>query len=242
MKIEKLKTYLITTRSVLATTISCCRCIIQQAIGRSTRPSVDKIIHQWVDKLFSLASIHYKVINPHNIVPEPHKATIIMCNHTSLYDIPFSFKAFPHHSIRMLAKKELASIPFLGRAMEASEFVFIDRKNRHQAVKDLATARELMESGILLWIFPEGTRSIDGKLAPFKKGGFITAIEAKATIIPIGIKGAFEILPAKSTTLNTNQTAEIHIGKPVDATDFTLNNKQALIDAVHSTMKDLLAN
>ena len=97
-----------------------------------------------------------------------------------------------------------------------------------------------MESGIIMWISPEGTRSKNGKLAAFKKGGFITAIESNATIIPIGIRGAFDILPAKTRRFNIHQKVEIHIGEPVDASQYRIDNKDELIDRVHREMKILV--
>ncbi|WP_423202822.1 lysophospholipid acyltransferase family protein [Legionella busanensis] len=195
---------------------------------------------KWSTKLLNLIGVKLVVFNPYHVEPQPGKATIIMCNHTSLYDIPISFKAFPNHSIRMLAKRELSKIPIMGKGMSATEFPFIDRKNRHQAIRDLAFARQLMESGIIMWIAPEGTRSKTGELAPFKKGAFITAIEAKATIIPIGIRGAYNILPPKTMRFNLNQKAEIHIGKPIDAAQYTLENKDELINTVYQAIKELV--
>ena len=163
-----------------------------------------------------------------------------MCNHSSAYDIPLGFKVFPNESIRMLAKKELAKIPLMGKAMSAAEFPFIDRKNRYQAIKDLDYMQQLMKSGIIIWIAPEGTRSKDGKLAPFKKGAFVTAIQAKAIIIPIGIRGAANILPARTFSVNLNQKAEIHVGKPIDTSQFTMKNKDELINQTFQAIKELI--
>jgi len=128
----------------------------------------------------------------------------------------------------------------MGKAMAAAEFPFIDRKNKYQAIKDLAYAQQLMESGIIMWIAPEGTRSKDGKLGPFKKGGFITAIQSKATIIPIGIRGANNILPARTFNLHLKQKAEIHIGQPIDASQFTVDNKELLIQQTYEEIKELV--
>ena len=97
-----------------------------------------------------------------------------------------------------------------------------------------------MASGIIMWIAPEGTRSKDGKIAPFKKGAFITAINAKATIIPIGIRGAYDILPARTYQFNINQTAEVRIGQPIDASQFSLENKDELIQQVFQSIKNLV--
>ncbi|WP_423202376.1 lysophospholipid acyltransferase family protein [Legionella beliardensis] len=209
-------------------------------LGKINRPWVDATIDNWATKLLGFIKVDLKVVNPYGVEPKPGKATIIMCNHTSLYDIPLSFKAFPNHSMRMLAKKELSRVPIMGKGMAAAEFPFIDRKNKHQAIKDLAFARQLMESGIVIWLAPEGTRSKDGILKAFKKGGFVTAIEAKATIIPIGIRGAYDILPAKTLRFNLHQKAEIHIGKPIDASQYTLENKNELIEKVHQAIKELV--
>ena len=128
----------------------------------------------------------------------------------------------------------------MGKGMTAAEFPFIDRKNRRQAIKDLQAVHELLASGIVMWIAPEGTRSKDGKIASFKKGAFITAIHAKAMIIPMGIRGAYEILPAKTFQLNINQTAEVHIGDPIDASQFSLDNKDELIAQVFHSIKTLV--
>lgn len=222
------------------TTLVSIRSVCKYYFSKPTRPWVDKTIHHWIDQLLNEVKVQYKVINPNNTQPNPGEATILMCNHSSAYDIPLGFKAFPNHSIRMLAKKELSKVPLLGKGMKAAEFPFVDRKNRYQAIKDLAYAQQLMESGILIWIAPEGTRSKDGKLAAFKKGAFITAIQAKATIIPIGIRGAFNILPARSLQVNLNQKAEIHVGKPIKASEFTLETKDELIQLTRESIKKLI--
>nr|WP_131782650.1 lysophospholipid acyltransferase family protein [Legionella gresilensis] len=240
MRISKFRTQWIALLSALYTAKICGHAVYRQLLGNINRPWVDSTIMKWSTKLLNLIGVKLEVFNPYHVEPQPGKATIIMCNHTSLYDIPISFKAFPNHSIRMLAKRELSKIPIMGKGMAAAEFPFIDRKNRHQAVRDLAFARQLMESGIIMWIAPEGTRSKTGELASFKKGAFITAIEAKATIIPIGIRGAYNILPPKTMRFNLNQKAEIHIGKPIDTAQYTLENKDELINTVHQAIKELV--
>jgi 1-acyl-sn-glycerol-3-phosphate acyltransferase len=241
MKLNRFKTSWKIIVLTWYTAVVSARSVYKYFLGTTTRPWVDKTIHNWIDQLLNTVRVHYKVINPHNTQPIPGRATILMCNHSSAYDIPLAFKAFPKHSIRMLSKKELSKIPLFGKAMVAAEFPFVDRKNRYQAMNDLAFASKLMESGIILWIAPEGTRSKNGNLAPFKKGAFVTAIQAKAIIIPIGIKGAFDILPARTFNINLDQNAEIHIGKPIDTSEFNLANKQELIDQTYTAIQELIA-
>lgn len=239
MRIGKLHTLWIIIASLWYTLVTTTLSIVGHFFGISTRPWVDKRMHIWERHLLRLAGITCKVHNPHQTKPQPGQPTIVMCNHTSIYDIPISMHAFPHHSLRMLAKKELSRIPFLGKGMAAAEFLFIDRKNKRQAIKDLEAVKKLLESGIVMWIAPEGTRSTDGKLARFKKGPFITAISTKATIIPFGIRGAFNILPSGSLQLNYNQTAEVYFGQPIDASQYTLENKDALIERTYQSIKAL---
>ncbi|CAM2923011.1 lysophospholipid acyltransferase family protein [Legionella worsleiensis] len=239
MKISRLRTAWIVLALFYYTSAVSVRSIFKYYFSTPTRPWVDKNIHRWIDQLLNKVKVDYKVVNEFNVQPQPGEATILMCNHSSAYDIPLGFKAFPQNSIRMLAKKELSRVPLLGKGMKAAEFPFVDRKNRYQAIKDLEYAKQLMESGIIIWIAPEGTRSKDGKLAPFKKGAFITAIQARATIIPIGIRGAFDILPARSFQINLNQKAEIHIGKPIKAADYTIETKEELIQKTYQAIKIL---
>lgn len=242
MKIGRIRTLFIIIALFYFTVKVSVRSVLKYFFSTPTRPWVDKHIHLWADEMINIAQIDYTVINPDNTQPLPGRATILMCNHSSIYDIPLSFKAFPNHSIRMLAKKELSKIPVLSKGMTAAEFTFIDRKNRYQAIKDLERAKELMESGVIMWIAPEGTRSKDGKLAPFKKGAFITAIQSGAIIIPMGIKGAFDIVPARSLHINLGQKAELRIGKPIDATEFTLDNKDELVQKTYESIKALLGD
>lgn len=240
MKIGKLRTFWIILLSALYIANLCGQAIFMQMRKKITRKWVDGMAQAWARRILNLVKVKCVVINLLHIEPKPGQATIIMCNHSSLYDIPLSFNAFPSHSIRMLAKKELSKIPLMGQGMVAAEFPFVDRHNRSQAILDLEAIQHLLKSGIIMWIAPEGTRSKDGKLAKFKKGGFITAIKSNAVIIPIGIRGANKILPARTLQLNLNQTAEIHIGQPVDASQYSLDEKDILIEKVFAEMKQLI--
>lgn len=225
--------------SILSTLGYTLRILFWQLISKQPRSWTNKIILNWAETMIRIPDIHYTVVNPNNVSPDDNKPTIIMSNHSSNYDIPLSFMVFPQVPLRMLAKKELSRIPLLSTVMRRSEFVFIDRKNRKQAVKDLAMAQQMMESGIVMWIAPEGTRSRSGQLLKFKKGGFITAINAKATIIPIGIRGAYNIMKPDSAVLATHANAEIHVGKPIDAAQFNLENKEVLVEQIRNEIAQL---
>ena len=240
MKAGYLRSFWIMILSCVHMAATCGRAIIKALRGSITRQWCNEELQRWSMRMLRLFKIHCTVVNPHHVTPNPQKATILMCNHTSLLDIPLSLQAFPNHPVRMLAKKELSRIPIMGGGMIAAEFPFIDRGNRKQAIQDLSLVKSLLESGIVMWIAPEGTRSVTGALQPFKQGGFITAIKTGATIIPIGIRGASQILPAHSYQFHLNQHAAVHVGKPIDASAYDLKDKTQLIERVHHAINDLI--
>lgn len=203
-----------------------------------TRESADGLFRWWAKKLIKAVRVELEVEDDDNLKLEPEKRYIIMCNHRSHYDIPFSVLSLPG-SMRMLTKKELFKVPIWGKALKAGEFVSIDRSNLEQAKKDLAEARKSMESGIVLWIAPEGTRSRDGKLGPFKKGGFVMAIESGATIIPVGINGSQKVLPPKTWNFYLDQKVTVCIGRPIEASRYAMENKDELMEEVRAAISKL---
>lgn len=202
------------------------------------RAYIDRLCREWSSQLLRYIDLRYTVIGQENLTLTPGKRYIVMTNHSSHYDIPVSFMAIPG-SMRMLAKKELYAIPLFGRAMRVAEFLIIDRQNQEQARKDLEKAREKMESGIMLWVAPEGTRSRSGELMPFKKGGFHLAINTGATIIPVGIRNIINVLPPDTTDIHLHQQVEVHIGKPIDASAYGLDQRQALVERVRAQIQAL---
>ena len=206
--------------------------------GGYPRKDGDGLLHWWSNCLINAVRIKKTVFDPFGIRIEPGKRYIIMSNHRSHYDIPLTILSLPA-SIRMLTKKELFRIPLWGRGMAAGEFISIDRHNIEQAKQDLKAAREKMEDGIVLWIAPEGTRSRTGRMGTFKKGGFILAIDAGAQIIPVGIRGSEKVLPPKTWDFFLDQKVDIHIGKPIDASAYTLENKDELIETVRREISAL---
>lgn len=164
------------------------------------------------------------------------KPYLFMSNHQSLYDIPVLFAALKGR-LRMVAKKELFKVPVWGQALGVAEFISIDRKDRYKAVQSLKEAARLMQSGINVWIAPEGTRSRDGKLLPFKKGGFMLALETGAQIVPVAITGAWSVVPPKSFRLRLGQRVEVEFGQPIDASAYGMENRDALMREVRDWME-----
>lgn len=233
-----LKTLVFSLFSWLITFYYCGKVIVVTLTNKQPRAKVDKVIRQWSLALVKVIGLNINVKGTLDSVPG--RPCIIMCSHSSAYDIPVSFVALPG-SIRMLAKKELFRIPLFGRAMRMSEFVSIDRQDKERARQDLALAKSKMESGITVWIAPEGTRSKDGNLLPFKKGGMHLAIQTGAIVIPVVIKDINRVLPVSHFRMNFNQTVEVRVGAAIDAAKYTIEERNILSDKVRSEMENMLA-
>ncbi len=133
---------------------------------------------------------------------------IYMCNHVSNLDPPILVPLIPKRT-SVLVKKELFRVPILSRAMLMASFVPVDRKNRDAAVASIEAAIRVIKQGVNITIFPEGTRSPDGKLLPFKKGPFHLACESGASIVPMTIFGTEKIMSKGSVKIKKGKATLI---------------------------------
>lgn len=154
---------------------------------------------------------------------KPH---IFVCNHQSTLDIAVAFSAIPV-PLRFVAKKELQYVPFLGWYMLATGMIFVDRKKRHKAVASLKRAGDLIRNGANVVAFPEGTRSDDGAIHPFKKGIFVVAIESGVPVVPVAIEGTRFIMPKNTFRLRPH-TLRVSIGDPIPTEHLTYEDRETL--------------
>jgi 1-acyl-sn-glycerol-3-phosphate acyltransferase len=167
------------------------------------------------------------------------QAAIFVGNHTSLLDPPLVIATLPSRPV-FLVKKELAYVPVLGWIIWLAGFIFIDRSHRSRALAGLKDAARRIREGQSLAAFPEGTRSRDGRLLPFKKGAFALAMESGVPVVPLGIQGGAAVLP-KGTWRVAPATYHLRVGTPLYPGDFA--NLELLRDAsaeavARLTMKD----
>ena len=145
---------------------------------------------------------------------EPGKTYIFVSNHQSIYDIPVIFWWLPYQ-LRIIAKESLGSFPFLGWHLRRTGHLLVDRRNPDRS-GILRRWRELVVNGLSLIIFPEGTRSPDGKVGRFKAGSFMLAIEAGLPIVPVSIVGTRHVMRKGRLTVEPGDvTPAIH--PPIDA-------------------------
>jgi 1-acyl-sn-glycerol-3-phosphate acyltransferase len=157
-----------------------------------------------------------------------------MCNHQSNFDIPVLLGYLPVQ-FRWLAKAELFRIPIFGRAMRGAGYVRIDRFNQESAFESINEAAEKMKNGVSVMIFPEGTRSKDGRIRPFKKGGFVMAVDSGVPIVPVILKGTRPIM-AKGNLRIHRGDVEMVIAKPIDTSGYSRETKEDLMNKVRSVI------
>lgn len=180
---------------------------------------------------FRLARIRVDVVGLERV--PAHTACIFMSNHVSNLDPPALIPHIPGRTSAFL-KRSLMKIPVLGYGMKLGEFVPVDRDGRvESAVESVAAARRVLEKGIHITTFVEGTRSRDGRLLPFKKGPFYLAMEAGAPCIPVSIHGTESML-AKGSLAVRPGTAHITFHEPIDPSKFT--TREDLMEAIRAAI------
>jgi 1-acyl-sn-glycerol-3-phosphate acyltransferase len=150
---------------------------------------------------------------------DPRRQYLFVVNHQSNFDIPVLVQALPQFQLRWLAKKELFWIPLFGWAMWAAKHIIVDRANSLDALKSLTLAMQRIAAGISVVVFPEGTRSTDGNLLPFKRGGFLLALKSKTPIVPVTINGTGKLLARGEWRVRPG-AIDVTIGAPIAAADF----------------------
>lgn len=164
----------------------------------------------------------------------PPGVCIFAANHISAID-PMAFIPAIPRRVAILVKKELFRVPFLGAGMRLAKFVAVDRGDREAAVGSVDLAVERLKQGLSFAVYPEGTRSPDGRLRPFKKGTFLMAIQAGVPVVPVSIVGAQKVMQ-KGTLAIRSGDVMVRFGAPVNAAEYGLDRRGELRAHVESAV------
>jgi 1-acyl-sn-glycerol-3-phosphate acyltransferase len=186
----------------------------------------------WAPWGLRLAGARVEVARMPSLPPGP---VVFASNHESALDIWVLFRTLPR-SFRFVAKQELFRIPIFGSYLSLGGHIPVDRGRQASAVQSLRRAGETVRAGTSLVVFPEGTRSRDGHVLPFKKGPFVLAMEAGVPVVPVAISGSGRVTP-KSVIAVVPGTIRIAVGDPVDPRTFP--HKDALLVEVRRRVVEL---
>jgi 1-acyl-sn-glycerol-3-phosphate acyltransferase len=187
-----------------------------------------KVVTLWARFILFGSGVRVTVRGNYHL--DPSVSYIYMPNHQSDFDIPVLL-AHLKSQFRWLAKAELFKIPIFGQAMRRAGYISINRKERRAAFESLKKAAEIIRNGVSVLIFPEGTRSKDGNIASFKKGGFLLAVDSGVPVVPIIIYGTREIM-SKDRLLIRPGNVTVEIRKPIQTSAYTRKTKDDLMETV----------
>ncbi len=194
--------------------------------------TVHRIANLWARILLWISSVQTEVIGRENILHD--RPQIFMANHQSGFDILIVLAHMDTY-FAWIAKKELFSIPIFGDAMKKGGYISIDRKNFVRAMRSISEAARIVQEGKSVMTFPEGTRSMDNQVHPFKKGVFHLALKAGVPIVPVTIIGSGDIMPKKSLRVHPGKITMV-IDKPIDITGYTEETVDDLIHRVYEVV------
>ena len=194
--------------------------------------TVHRIATLWAKILLWISSVNTEVVGRENILHG--RSQIFMSNHQSGFDILIVLAHIDTY-FAWIAKKELFSIPVFGDAMRKGGYIPIDRKNFVRAMRSIGDAARIIREGKSVMTFPEGTRSMDSQIHPFKKGVFHLALKAGVPIVPVTIIGSGDIMPKKSFRVHPGKITMV-IDKPIDVTGYSEDTVDELLNRVHEVV------
>ncbi len=166
---------------------------------------------------------------------DPKQSYVIVANHQSGYDI-YVIYGWLRQDFKWVLKQELRRVPGLGIGCEKMGHIYVDRSNTDAALRSIEQAKRRIVDGTSVLFFPEGTRSEDGKLLPFKKGAFRMALDLRLPILPVTIVGTREILPPNTMRAFPGR-AKLIFHPPIDIANYERRNMRKLIDRVRTAIE-----
>jgi len=167
-----------------------------------------------------------------------HKVAVYAANHTSYMDTQIIFAALPFQ-FRILAKKSLWEWPFIGWFLQRSGQMPVDTENANATVASLGGAVKALRANMPLFVFPEGGRTVEGRLQAFLSGAAYLAIRAQVPLIPIAIAGAYDLLPIHTYQFYPSKLT-LHVGEPIETKGMTVRQIDELTERLRAAIEEML--
>ena len=196
-----------------------------------------RIARVWARACLLCAASRLRILGAENL--RKHAVAVYAANHTSYMDTPVVFAALPFQ-FRILAKKELWALPFIGWHLNRSGQIPINTDNPRATLSSLAAAAKTVRTGTPLFVFPEGGRTADGTLQPFMNGAAYLAIRAQVPLVPIALHGVYDLLPIHTHHFHPG-TLTLIAGEPIPTTGLNVRDADQLTQQIRETIQQLLA-
>jgi 1-acyl-sn-glycerol-3-phosphate acyltransferase len=204
--------------------------ILSIPFDRGTGRLFHRVSRTWAIVVLFVTGVRVRVTGLDRLRQD--RAYIYVSNHASLFDIPVVFAGIPD-DIRVVYKKELERIPLFGWGLKMGAYISIERGHGARAARSLEEAIRKMRQGASLLLYAEGTRTMDGRLQPFKRGAFHLANRSGVPVVPLTINGTYSILRKHSVMISPG-TAHLILGDPIEPSGATGREAEvALMEAVH---------
>lgn len=181
----------------------------------------------WSRSVLWFLLIPIKVTGQENV--DPKQSYVFVANHQSFLDV-FAVYGWLPNNFKWLMKKEIRKVPFVGTACAVAGHIFVDRSNPRAALQSMDHIKKELVDGISTVIFPEGTRTKTGEMGRFKQGAFKIAMDMGLPVVPLSLGGFFKAMPSGQTFANPRSRVSLHIGKPIDISQFNdINEAMAAV-------------
>lgn len=198
---------------------------------------VYKVTSIWAKSQVAMSGSKIKVIGEENL---PAGSVLFISNHQSNFDIPI-FMSYINKPKAFIAKVETSKMPLVSSWMRLMKCVFMDRKDIRQSVEAINKGSEFLKQGYSMVIFPEGTRSENGEMGEFKAGSFKLAIKSGVPVVPVVIRGSFDIM-GKGSLIIKPALVEIEILEPVEVSKLSKDEQKNLHTTVQESIKEVMSN
>ena len=197
-----------------------------------------RIAKVWARGCIKISGSRLRVHNPENL--RIHPVAVYAANHTSYMDTPVIFSTLPFQ-FRILAKKELWTMPFIGWHLNRSGQIPVDTVSANSTVSSLGAAVRALRAGMPLFVFPEGARTPDGTTQPFLAGAAFLAIRAQVPLVPIALSGVYDLLPIHTRHFYPGEIT-LRVGEPIETTGMNLRQVEALNNRLRETIEQMRAS
>lgn len=229
----KLRTILIMTALYIIWILMVPPALILLLLDPFKQRLVQPMVRAWGKVSLFMLRLPVKITGLENL--KGLERSVLVCNHTSAVDIPLILGNVPRR-IGFLAKKQVVYIPVIGQILLLLGHVLVDRSNPRQALKSIKRCTRAINKGISVALFPEGTRTTDGQVQPFKAGSLRIPVNAEAPVIPISIYGGHKVMRKNELTFRKHPLY-MHIGRPISSKGITKDKFRGFVDSIQQAVQ-----